>query len=304
MADTQKTNDKKPAGKKTSTATTKKTTKVAATTKTKAKSTTKTPAAKVAVVAKKVATKTTGKKKLTAKKTTRKNITDTMPTAAEVSEQVAKYLAHNLDFFKDHTELLECMEIPHESGGASSLLIKQLELLRKKEKEHHDNLCKLIEIAEQNHLALDNMHQLALGMLEADSTREVLDNMTTVFRDYFQTECEAFFIIKDIGGDNNAMFVSPNNNKLRQFDKILSEGKPSCGKITLGQAQFLFGDKHASKVQSCAIVPMLFTELEGMLAIGSYQSERFHHGVGDVFLVKLGELIGTRLISLYGRQYH
>jgi hypothetical protein len=48
---------------------------------------------------------------------------------------------------------------------------------------------------------------------------------------------------------------------------------------------------------------MNFTELEGILAIGSREEGRFHYSMGNLFLTQMSEIIGTRLISLL-RQTH
>ena len=44
--------------------------------------------------------------------------------------QVADYLKAHPDFFIEHVQLLEHLSIPHPSGGAVSLISKQLELFR------------------------------------------------------------------------------------------------------------------------------------------------------------------------------
>jgi uncharacterized protein YigA (DUF484 family) len=59
----------------------------------------------------------------------------------------------------------------------------------------------------------------------------------------------------------------------------------------------LFGDV-APEVKSCAIIPMAFTEMEGLLAIGSRDESRFHYSMGGLFLTQMSEVIGTRLIAL------
>jgi uncharacterized protein YigA (DUF484 family) len=43
---------------------------------------------------------------------------------------------------------------------------------------------------------------------------------------------------------------------------------------------------------------MLFTELEGLLAIGSVDEHRFHASMGHLFLTQMSEVIATRLIAL------
>jgi len=59
----------------------------------------------------------------------------------------------------------------------------------------------------------------------------------------------------------------------------------------------LFGDA-ALQVRSCAIVPMVFTEFEGILGIGSREKDRFHQSMGHLFLTQMGEIIATRLVAL------
>jgi uncharacterized protein YigA (DUF484 family) len=49
---------------------------------------------------------------------------------------------------------------------------------------------------------------------------------------------------------------------------------------------------------SYAIIPMLYTDLEGFLAVGSRNENRFHYSMGSLFLTQISELLGTRLISL------
>jgi uncharacterized protein YigA (DUF484 family) len=43
---------------------------------------------------------------------------------------------------------------------------------------------------------------------------------------------------------------------------------------------------------------MAFTEMEGLLAIGSRDESRFHYSMGGLFLTQMSEVIGTRLIAL------
>ena len=73
-------------------------------------------------------------------------------TTAEVRTQkakitrdnVARYLRTHSDFFKHHTDLIETLAIPHETGVAVSLVERQVELLRNKNKELDQKLHQLI----------------------------------------------------------------------------------------------------------------------------------------------------------------
>ncbi|MCQ8130623.1 DUF484 family protein [Methylomonas rivi] len=213
-------------------------------------------------------------------------------------QQIADYLQQHPGFFKNHLELLEQMLIPHPSGNAISLIAKQLDLFRARHQEQENQLTALIDIARENDAAFKRMHELTLAMLEASTLQDAIANLDEVLAESFLTDFVAVKIIKrNSDSPLNNLFVDPGDKGLVYFSSELSSHQPKCGRPTLAQAQFLFGDA-AAEVRSCAIIPMLFTQLDGLLAIGSRDEGRFHYSMGSVFLTQMGEIVGTRLISL------
>ena len=219
------------------------------------------------------------------------------------ASQVEDYLQQHPDFFHEHLNLLEQMSIPHPSGTAISLISKQLELFRSKHNEMEKQLNALIEIARNNDASLIRMHKLTLALLEASTLEQAIANLDVVLADYFLTDFVAVRIIKQRPESAIAnLFIEPGSENLQPFLKELAGNQPKCGRPTLAQAKVLFGDS-AVEVNSCAIIPMNFTELDGILAIGSREKGRFHYSMGNLFLTQMSEIIGTRLISLL-RQTH
>ncbi|MCX7076785.1 MAG: DUF484 family protein [Methylococcales bacterium] len=213
-------------------------------------------------------------------------------------EQVAAFLEENPDFFTKHIQLLENMSIPHPSGGAVSLISKQLELFRGRYLDMENQLIELIDIARDNDTAVNRMHKLNLALLDAKTLDEVVTNLNLVLSEYFLTDYAAIRIIQLENNTEYAdIFISPESNDLKAFARELSYGLPRCGQPTLTQARVLFGF-NANEVKSCAIIPMLFTEIEGLLAIGSRDENRFHASMGHLFLTQMSEVIATRLITL------
>lgn len=211
---------------------------------------------------------------------------------------VACYLQDHPEFFQHHLELLERMHIPHPSGNAISLISKQLEIFRVKHQEQESQLATLIEIARDNDALFNRVHELALAMLEANSLEEAMANLSEVLADCFLTD---FVAVKIIQRNDNSpisnLFVDPDDQNLKLFAEELASNRPKCGRLTWVQARFLFGDA-AGDVRSCAIIPMVFTQLEGLLVIGSRDADRFHYSMGSLFLTQMSEIVGTRLISL------
>ncbi|MDD2739095.1 MAG: DUF484 family protein [Methylomonas lenta] len=213
-------------------------------------------------------------------------------------EQVAEYLQQQPDFFQRHLDLLEQMHIPHASGNAISLIAKQLELFRVRHQEQENQLTALIDIARENDAAFNRMHELTLAMLEANSLEEAIANLTEVLAECFVTDFVAIKIIKQYPESPlSNIFVQEDDAGLKHFSTELESNQSKCGRPTLAQARFLFAD-NAAEVKSCAIIPMAFTQLQGLLAIGSRDEGRFHYSMGSLFLTQMSEVIGTRLISL------
>lgn len=225
-------------------------------------------------------------------------LTDKPPASELSATQIERYLQTHPEFFNDHLELLEKLTIPHPSGNAVSLISKQLELFRTRHHELENQLTALIDIARDNDASSMRMHELTLALLDASTLQELVTHLNLVFTNYFRTDFVALRIIGTHADDNLAgLFIEPGSDALKFFAQELSGNVPNCGRPTLAQARVLFGTA-AADVKSCAIIPMVYTELEGLLAIGSRDENRFHASMGNLFLTQMSGLIGTRLISL------
>ncbi len=212
--------------------------------------------------------------------------------------QVENYLSQHTEFFHEHLQLLEQMSIPHPSGSAVSLISKQLEIFRNKHQELENQLNDLINIARENDNSLIRMHKLTLALLEASTLDEVIANLEVVFAEYFLTDFVTLKIIKKCHEPSMShLFIDPNSKELLPFLKELTSNQPKCGRPTISQSKVLFGTS-ALEIKSWAIIPMSFTELDGILAIGSRDKNRFEPSMGNLFLTQISEVIGTRLISL------
>lgn len=215
-------------------------------------------------------------------------------------DQVEAYLQSHPEFFHQHLALLENLSIPHPSGSAVSLVSKQLEIFRSKHQEQENQLTALIEIAKENDFTLNQMHELTLALMEAQTIDQIVVNLDKVFKECFLTDFSSLRIIKeDHELYNSDVFVAVDDKNLRYFSEELKTNHPKCDRPTFAQATFLFGNI-APEIKSCAIIPMVFTELEGLIAIGSKEESRFHYSKGNLFLTQIGEAIATRLIALLG----
>lgn len=214
------------------------------------------------------------------------------------ANDVANYLQQHPDFFHDHVDLLEQLSVPHPSGAAVSLVTKQLELLRNKHREQEERLTELIEMARNNDLSCSRLHQLTLALLNAATLAEVMSALETVLKNNLDTDFVEIRLIRACPNPAwSQWFIAPYGEESKVFMRELGSGQIKCARPTLAQAKVLFGDL-ALEVNSCAIIPMKLDEAEGILAIASRETGRFHYSRGQSFLHQLGELVSARLVSL------
>ena len=218
--------------------------------------------------------------------------------ASVTSDQVVEYLLRHRDFFDHHPDLLEKLHLPHPSGEAVSLVARQLDLLREKNRTMQEKLESLIRIARENDDLSARVHQLVLVFLEAETFQDALQTLTQRLHDGFLADWVGLRIVMDSNeAPSDPVFVSSDDERLQRFHKILQSTAPKCGYIDSELAEFLFGEQTVL-VGSSAIIPLRSFEQGGLLAIGSREKSRFHPGMGHLFLQQMGEIVSHRLHKL------
>ena len=87
----------------------------------------------------------------------------------ELSEQsIHDFLAAHPDFFERHSTLLSSLNLPHASGGAVSLVERQVSVLRQKELRLERQLRELIQVARKNDVLSSKIHELTLRAARGD----------------------------------------------------------------------------------------------------------------------------------------
>jgi len=214
---------------------------------------------------------------------------------------IEAWLLDHPDFFQRHLDCLETLEIPHPCGDAVSLVARQIELLRDKNRRLEKQLADILRIARDNDTLLRRFHQLTIAQLDAGSLDDALAALRWLLHDCFQADFVAVKLIQPvIDCPIRNLCVPEDSPELAHFQQILSEGKPECGKPSAGQAEFLFGSD-GPEAQSYALVPLQHAGLKGVLAIGSRDPERFQAGMGSLFLSQMSDVVAARFASLLHR---
>ncbi len=224
--------------------------------------------------------------------------------AAQLEEsKVIEYLQKNPALLMAYPAVFSELSIPHQTHGATSLVERQLKILRDKNRALNKNLDELISIARDNEELNQRFHRLALELINAEQLHEVLAMVQDQVQTFFYTDFVCFkFLpgISDKGNQLGAHCLDVESDIVTTVTPWLENRKPVCGRQDEAINRALFGDD--IKIESSALVPLYHTTELGLLCLGSVSKDRFNRDMGTIFLQQLGELVSTRLKGLLNRR--
>ncbi|NOR43683.1 MAG: DUF484 family protein [Gammaproteobacteria bacterium] len=226
---------------------------------------------------------------------------DGAPTKREqqlaVDLQLISLLRECPDILHRHPELLAELDVPHHSGGAVSLIEKQVAVLREKVKTQDNHLRELMNVARDNERLATSRHNLALHLFAARDHDEVI----SIVLDALSRELSADYAVIKLFSDDKekiqqsaGLFVDVNDEALVAFKTMLAHKNTVCGRSTDEQKTYLFADD-ADDIASVAVIPLVAGANLGLIGLGASDAERFSTSMGTEFLSQIGDLISASL---------
>lgn len=211
-----------------------------------------------------------------------------------MTEIVARYLSKYPDFLLKNPEVLEAIELPHESGNAVSLIEKQVKRLREQNDKLSKQLKQLVRVASENEQLMSRLHTLTLELMAIGDIGEFFDRLSEALKNEFNADILNVTLFDrkvKAHEDTPVYFMRRDEPDLQQFQSQLDKGETTCGRLNDNKLEFLFGSR-SNWVQSTALVPL---GENGLMAIGSSDPARFYPGMGTLFLDLLASVVIRRL---------
>lgn len=203
---------------------------------------------------------------------------------------VAEYLRQHPRILENFPDVATELVMPREEGPAASLAAYQLEALRARNHELNERLAELVSIAGDNEQLMVRVHTLTVGLLRDDNLADTCRSFVAALNEDFHTDQVRLVLFRD-GADlprADWMIAVPQHAAaLPMFADFLARGEPACGRLAQEKLDRLFGTE-AAKVQSAALLKI---GNDGMLAIGSVDPNRFHPGIGTLFLKLIAQAL-------------
>lgn len=213
---------------------------------------------------------------------------------------IIDFLRSHPRFFEHHPEILAELAIPHDAG-ATSLIERQVAVLREQRNELAARLDELYATARENQALADQFHRMLLELLEARTADELVRTLARGLKLHLEADAVSLAIYPEDPerlpsalrpDDTSATAMDTARERL---DGYLFGLHPVCGPLSPELVPLLFPEQRDA-ISSAALLPLsLGPDYPGLLAVGSTDPERFVPDQGTLFLEQLAEAASCAL---------
>ncbi|MFZ9140816.1 MAG: DUF484 family protein [Burkholderiaceae bacterium] len=233
------------------------------------------------------------------------------PEAGLTDTTVAAYLRAHPDFFVRHPAVLTEVQVPHvAAGAASSLLERQLLVLREKIKILEQRTMEMVHHAQENDAIADRLMTWLRNLLLQASPVARADQLPAALASAFSIPEVALGLWRGPAAKATDAIQPPPNWWLASDDEIARMAqdlsRPLCLSVNTHQAG-LAARLLSDDVQSVALLPLrqgAAPEVFGLLVLGSPDPSRFTQDHGTAFLERIAELSSAALLGLTADSPH
>jgi uncharacterized protein YigA (DUF484 family) len=203
------------------------------------------------------------------------------------SDTVARYLKENPGFFENYADLIAEIFVPHPHGGhAIPIAERQIVTLREKNAELESRLRELIRFGGENDQIGEKLHRSTLALFAAPDLETSLAVLYHSLKEDFGVPHATCRLWGRVPEQSYLPELAATTLELREYaDQI---GAPYCGPLPPFESRDWF--EHGDACRSFAFLPLRTAHTFGLLGLASEDPERYHPGMGTVYLTRLAEL--------------
>ena len=223
---------------------------------------------------------------------------DELPEVPLDETDVAAFLAGHSDFFERHPALIHSMTLRHESGTAVSLVERQVAILRERNIDMRRRLSELMETARENDRLFTKTRALTLSLLDCATWRELNEVLATSLL----VEFAADFVTCHMSGRQHSFDHIMGHGDQLPTDELCPAGQVVCINLRAEELHTVFPLQSHDDVGSAVLIPLYGEGVNGCLAIGSRDPQRFHKDMDTLFVRYIGDICVRAIERLHQQQ--
>lgn len=214
--------------------------------------------------------------------------------------QVRAYLIEHPDFFNENFDLLERLALPHQSGGAISLVERQVGVLRERNQEMRGSLNELMTIAGENDRLFTKTRRLTLELLSATSLANLIEKLYDSLGMDFRLEFYSLTFLDDAASSEGTLANHIAREQLHgQVARAVDSGQPVIGPLRADEMGLLFGAS-GEQVGSAAVLAIGRDKPRAILAVGDSDINYYQSDMGTLFIAHISDMLERLLPELTG----
>jgi uncharacterized protein YigA (DUF484 family) len=208
------------------------------------------------------------------------------------ARDVAQYLREHPEFFESHADEIAEIFVPHPHGGhAIPIAERQILALRDKNAELTDKLAELVRFGNENDATTERLHRATLALFAAPDLEATIAVLVHSLREDFAVPHVAARLWGRVPEQSYLPELAATSVEVREHAASLEA--PQCG--TMAVAESLDWLDVDTPPASFAYLPLRTDTTFGVLVLASPDAQRFHAGIGTVYLARLAELASVAI---------
>lgn len=209
------------------------------------------------------------------------------------ANDVMRYLTEHPDFFAGRDDLLLELRIPHEAGGATSLIERQLMVHRERNNDLGERLYALLENARRNDQIFLRMRRLVLALIEANCWVNLHIALDDSLRNDFKVDGWSMVHFTERQLDAPLVAIS-NPEQHRRIIELFNGRRAICGNFDADEVKLLTYP-YMPWAKSIAAARISGQDNSGMLVLASRDPEYYRSSTDTLFLDYLADVLALRL---------
>lgn len=214
----------------------------------------------------------------------------TSATDAETNptdESVIAYLKDDPGFFLRHPKLLSELNLPHEAGEATSLIERQVAILRERNMQMRRRMNELLQAAKDNDVLFAKTRTLTLELLHVNNWHELNEVLAT----YVLADFQADFVCCHLAKLPVFLDHLQSHEGTLPHERFVTNNQPVCLMLRSEELATIFPIQDHNTQGSAVLAPLFWENGEGCLAIGARDANRFTPDMDTLFVTYIGDVL-------------
>lgn len=206
---------------------------------------------------------------------------------------VIQYLEDHPEFFVGKDDLLSALRVPHESGGLTSLVERQIQVHRDRNVELRQRLADLLENARRNDQLFAKTRRMILGLVESNSWLAIHTVLDDSLRNDFDVDAWSMLHFTERRLERPLVAIQSAEQQ-RTIQRLFKGHRAICGQYSASEMASLLAVPQTD-MGSIAAAQIRGQDNHGVLVLASRNPNYYRTSMDTLFLDYVCDVLALRL---------